>query len=322
MGIADVVVVTGATGLQGGAVARGLLAGGRRVRALTRRPQSAAARRLQSQGAELAAADLDDPASLRAAFAGAQGVFSVQDFWEHGYEREVRQGLNVIAAAEAVGVGHLVYASVGGVGRTEGLGIRHFDSKAEIEAALRGSALGWTVLRPVTFLENFTMEAALQRLFRTGIVTFPYPGDQPFQLLALDDEADLVRAAFEAPELFRGVTLEIASDVRRLDEVAAVISEAAGVRAAFREISLEAFADYVAKTTAEGLAAQTKIGPSLVPQLAWNRAAGGGWQADFAAVRRMHPGLRSVERWAAGVDWAAARQRLGAAAAPAAGAGA
>jgi uncharacterized protein YbjT (DUF2867 family) len=306
----EVVVVCGATGLQGGAVARALLAAGHEVRALTRRPESAAARVLQAQGAMLVAADLDDPPSLRAALAGAYGVFSVQDFWEHGYDREVRQGINVIEAAETAGVGHFVYASVGGVGRTEGLGIRHFDSKAAIERALRGTALDWTIFRPVTFLENFTMEPALQRLFRSGVLTFPYPGDQPFQLLALDDEADLVRAAFEAPERFRGLTLEIASDMRRLDDVAAVIARAAGVKAEFRETPFEAFADYVAKTSAEGLTARTKIGPSLVPQLAWNREAGGGWAADFDAVRNLHPGLRSLERWAECVDWAAARSRV------------
>jgi uncharacterized protein YbjT (DUF2867 family) len=313
MGNADVVAVCGATGLQGGAVARGLLAAGRRVRALTRRPQSPAARRLLEQGATLVAADMDEPQSLRAAFAGAYGVFSVQDFWEHGYDREVRQGRNVVAAAEAAGVAHFVYASVGGVGRTDGLGIRHFDSKAAIERALRSTAMGWTIFRPVTFLENFTMEAALQRLFRSGVLAFPYPGHQPFQLLALDDEADLVRMAFDTPHVFRGRTLEIASDVRRLDEVAAIIGRAAGVSVEFRETPLHAFADYVAAASAEGRAAQTKIGPSLVPQLAWNRAAGGGWAADLAVVRRLHPGLRSVERWAQGVDWDAIRSRWGAA---------
>ena len=303
------IAVCGATGLQGGAVARRLMSAGYRVRALTRRPESEASRALLALGAEPTAADLNDTASLKAALAGAQGVFSVQDFWEHGYDREVEQGANVIRAAVASGVEHLVYASVGGVDRTAGLGIRHFESKAAIEQLLRQAPLRWTIFRPVTFLENFTMDAALQRLFRQGVVAFPYPGDQPFQLLALDDEADLVCAAFRNPSAFAGMVLEIASDTRRLSDVARAIGDAAGLTVQFRETQLDAFADHVARVSAAGLTARSKIGPSLIPQLSWNRSARGGWAADLETLRALHPGLRTVEAWAAGVDWAAARTR-------------
>jgi uncharacterized protein YbjT (DUF2867 family) len=69
-------------------------------------------------------------ASLREACREAFGVFSVQDFWEHGYEREIRQGVNLIEAARAEGIEHFVYASVGGADRTRGLGITHFETKS------------------------------------------------------------------------------------------------------------------------------------------------------------------------------------------------
>src|SRR2546421_7222487 len=267
------IVVSGATGLQGGAVVRRLLAEGRQVRFLTRRPDSVRSEALSALGGIPIKANLGDAASLRDACRGARGAFGVQDFWEHGYEGEVRQGLNLIKAAEAERVDHFVYASVGGADRTQGLGITHFDSKAAIEAALKASRLHWTIYRPVTFLENFTMEAALQRIFRAGVLRFPFPADRPFQLLAIDDEAELVAAAFRSPEKFKGLELEIASDQRRFDEVAAAITSAAGVALSFEEVSMDAFAALVAKTTAEELTARTKLGPSLVPQLAWNRAS-------------------------------------------------
>src|SRR4051794_29125620 len=124
------IVVCGATGLQGGAVARRLLAEGRQVWFLTRHPASVRAQALRALGGVPIEANLEDAASLRDACRGARGVFCMQDFWEHGYEGEVRQGLNLIEAAEAERVDHFVYSSVGGADRTQGLGITHFDSKA------------------------------------------------------------------------------------------------------------------------------------------------------------------------------------------------
>lgn len=298
------IVVSGATGLQGGAVARRLLAEGRPVQFLTRHPNSDRAQGLSAQGATAIPADLQNLTSLREACRGAYGVFSVQDFWEHGHVREIRQGLNLIEAARAEKVEHFVYASVGGVGRTQGLGITHFDTKAVIEAEVKRSGLRWTIYRPVTFLENFTMEAPLERMFRMGTVSFPFPGDRPFQLLAVDDEADLVAAAFQSPATFAGLELEIASDQRTLDELAAAIATAAGMNLTFQEVPMEAFSAFVVRTTNAGLTAKTKIGPSLVPQLAWNRASPtGGWNADLAKVRLLHPKLRTIEQWAKSIDW-------------------
>src|SRR5690606_35954865 len=109
-----VVLVTGATGRQGGAVARQLLRrGGFRVRALTRDPARPAARALADAGAEVVRGDMDRPETLRPALDGAYGVFSVQNFWETGYEREIQQGIALADAAHAAGVQHFVYSSVG-----------------------------------------------------------------------------------------------------------------------------------------------------------------------------------------------------------------
>lgn len=149
-----IIAVTGATGQQGGAVARKLLADGWKVRALTRDVNKPAARALAQAGAELVAGDMDSRADLEAAFQGAYGVFSVQNFWlpNVGYEGEIRQGRNVADAAKAAGVQHLVYSSVGSAHR--GMGQKHFESKWIIEQYIHTLGVPYTILRPVAFMDN------------------------------------------------------------------------------------------------------------------------------------------------------------------------
>ncbi|MEQ8205226.1 MAG: SDR family NAD(P)-dependent oxidoreductase, partial [Woeseia sp.] len=107
-----IVVVTGATGTQGGAVARELLARGYTVRALTRNPDQQAAADLRAAGAEVVQGNFDDDESLRAAMQGAYGVFAVTDFSEHGATRETEHGRALIYAAEDSHISHFVFSSV------------------------------------------------------------------------------------------------------------------------------------------------------------------------------------------------------------------
>src|SRR6266508_6056668 len=124
-----IIAVTGATGQQGGAVARKLLADGWKVRALTRDENKPAAQELASLGAELVAGDMENRAELDSAFKGAYGVFSMQNFWlpNVGFEGEIRQGKNVADASKAAGIQHLVNSSFGAAHR--GMGYKHFESK-------------------------------------------------------------------------------------------------------------------------------------------------------------------------------------------------
>src|SRR5258708_4525330 len=116
------ILITGATGRQGGAVIRHLLSKERRLRALTRQPESGAALALARQGIDVVQGDLEDPASLERAMRGVQGVYSVQDFWAVGARREIQQGKNLADAAKKAGVEHFVYSSVGGADRNSGIG--------------------------------------------------------------------------------------------------------------------------------------------------------------------------------------------------------
>ena len=147
-----VVLVVGATGKQGGAVARSLLDRGFQVRGLTRNPQKPEAQALTEQGAEVVQGDMEDRSAMDRVLDGAYGVFSVQNFWETGYDREVQQGKTVADAAKAAGVEHFVYSSVGSAHRQTD--IPHFESKWEVEEHVRQIGLPYTILRPVFFMQN------------------------------------------------------------------------------------------------------------------------------------------------------------------------
>jgi uncharacterized protein YbjT (DUF2867 family) len=123
-------LITGATGQQGGAVARELLARKHAVRAMTRKPDSDAAKALGKLGAEIVKGDLDDPESIKRAIRGAWGVFAVQNTWEAGVEKEEVQGKRMAELAKESGVHHFVYTSVGSAHRKTG--IPHFDNKSRI----------------------------------------------------------------------------------------------------------------------------------------------------------------------------------------------
>ena len=116
MGKKRIIAVVGATGSQGGGLVRAILAdadGPFRARALTRNPGSDKAKALAKLGAEVVQADLDDPASLKRAFAGAYGAYCVTNYWEHfSPEKELAQAANMAEAAKEAGLEHVVWSTL------------------------------------------------------------------------------------------------------------------------------------------------------------------------------------------------------------------
>jgi uncharacterized protein YbjT (DUF2867 family) len=262
------ILVTGATGQQGGATARHLLSDGWHVRALVRDPRGAAATLLARAGADLITGDMDDRGSIDAAVRGAHGVFSVQPaFIAPDYaENELQRGLNVVDAAMAAGVRHLVYASVASADRATG--IPHWEIKWKIEEYIRAHGVPATVLRPVTFMENFADptygvrgEASLIRAF---------PADSTVQLIALDDIGAFAALAFASPDPFRGRALELAGDELTPHQIALAIGRATGH-------------DVAVPVPARG-------GPGGTTSFC-------DWQADIPALRTFHPGLLDFGTW-------------------------
>lgn len=240
------VLITGATGKQGGATARALLATGVPVRALVRDPDTDRAKAIERLGAELVVGDLRDPASLEPAVRGARAVFSVQmpAATERGFDfdGEVAQGVNLIEAARAAGVPQFVHTSVSGAGQhTETPGWDEgrwsymaptLGAKAAVQDRVRNAGFPhWTLIKPGFFMENFlpSMKFLFPSGIEGGLVSVLNP-DTRVSLVAVDDIGGAAAAAVAAPERFHGVELELAGDHRSMAEIAEVLSGALGTR--------------------------------------------------------------------------------------------
>jgi uncharacterized protein YbjT (DUF2867 family) len=206
-----VVVVTGATGRQGGAVARHLLSDGWRVRALTRKPKGKPARRLAALGAEVVGADMARRATLDVAFRDAYGVFSVQNPMTAGFDGEIDQGKNVADAAKKAGVQHVVYGSAG-IGRRAGVG--SWDSKLIVQAHMETLGLPLTVLRPTAFMELMTDRGFFPPVAMWHLMPKLMGVERPVLWLCVDDLGAIAAKAFADPNRFIGADLHLVAEVR------------------------------------------------------------------------------------------------------------
>jgi uncharacterized protein YbjT (DUF2867 family) len=276
------VLVTGATGTQGGAVARVLLEHGRPVRALTRDPGKGAAKLLADAGAEVVAGDFDDAESLRRAAAGTSAVFAMGTPFEAGPEAEIRQGIALVDAAHQAGTGHLIYTSVASA--LAGTGIPHFESKAQVERHLAGVATPSTVVAPVAFLDNVLAPWVAPGL-ANGRYESGLPGGVPLQQLAIADLAGFVALVLEQPERFAGQRIELASVEPTGEHLARALS-----RSLHREVTHE----------------EVPVDPAnhdLKAMMEFFRA--GGYQVDIPALRAAYPqvGWHDLDGWLAKQDW-------------------
>lgn len=235
------VLVTGATGMQGGAVARALVRRGEQVTALVRNPDSDASRALTDEGIALAVGDLEDPATLRAAVEGHDAVFSVQLALLEDKDAELRHARNLIAAARDGGVAQFVQTTVSSTGWRE----RHPDAarelqddawywnaKEDVEAAVRAADFAsHTIVKPAYFMENFTIPRhytfAWPHLASGELVTACPPSTE-LALLCAPDFGALVAEILTAPDRFAGTEIELASDNRSFTQIAQALSETLG----------------------------------------------------------------------------------------------
>jgi uncharacterized protein YbjT (DUF2867 family) len=271
-----VIVVTGATGQQGGATARNLLTQGWRVRALVRDPNKPAAQALAAMGVELIQGDLDDRASLDRALRGAYGVFSVQTFMgPDGSVGETRQGNRLADAAAAAGIQHFVYTSVGGADRKSGL--PHFESKWQIEEHIRSLDLPATILRPAFFMENFRSPWMGPR---DGALAIGLRPTTSLQMIAVDDIGVFAALAFARPQEFAGKSVEIAGDALTMPQVADAFTRVSGQPVRFVELPLEQVRGF---------------NREMGDMMAWFNDH--GYAADIPALRKLHPGLMPFDSW-------------------------
>ena len=240
------VLVTGATGQQGGAVARELLAKGYQVRAMTRNPDSDKAKALAQAGAEVVKGDLDDAASVKAALAGCWGAFAVQNTWEAGVEGEERQGKAFAKLAKEAGVQHFVYSSVGSAHRSTG--VPHFENKFRVEQTIRELGFpSFVILRPVFFMEN------MKTFFppdENGNVNMAMSPGTKLQMVAVQDIGKFGLLAFEKAAELNGQAIDSAGDSLTIPEAAAVISDKTGKPVKHVQADIEAVRAYSADMAA------------------------------------------------------------------------
>ncbi|MFF8558594.1 NmrA/HSCARG family protein [Streptomyces albidoflavus] len=282
------ILVTGATGLQGGAVARELVGRGRAVAALVRDPAAGRARALADLGVELVRGDLDDESSLRAALEGFHGLFAMQNFMTPaGLGGEVRQGRALARAAKAAGVGHVVYTSVGGAERESG--VPHFDSKRGIERYLADTRVPLTVLRPTFFMDNFAAHGP-ELVDGSLVVRLALKPDTRVQFIAVQDIGFFAAEAFDRPQAYVGRSVEIAGDALTATEIAEAFAARSGLPARFEELSLDAVAHnpYIPNA------------PDIALMFEWFQEH--GYRADIAALRAEHPGLQSFATYLKGIE--------------------
>jgi uncharacterized protein YbjT (DUF2867 family) len=228
------ILVTGATGKQGGALIDELVGTEWVLRAMTRHTDGEAATKLRAAGVQVVYGDLDDPPSLAAALAGVWGVFGVQNTWEAGVEREEEQGMRLAQLAKEAGVEHYVYASVGSADRHTG--IPHFDNKARIEETVRSLQFpSFVIYRPVFFMENLTTPWFLNG---DAIYSTLDPSTS-LQMIAVADIGKYAAKTFTEADRLNGRAFDIAGDSRTLPETAEIFSRAFGRPIAYVRIPIE-----------------------------------------------------------------------------------
>jgi uncharacterized protein YbjT (DUF2867 family) len=258
------ILITGATGHQGGATLHNLLGKDFTLRALTRHPERDKARALANVGVDVVKGDLNDAESLTRALAGVWGVYAVQNTWEAGVTLEEEQGKRIARLAREAGVEHFVYASVASAHRETG--IPHFENKRRIELTVKSLGFPSTVIiRPVFFMENLLTPSFLNG---DTLVSTLKPATV-LQMIAAEEIGVFGAMAFTRAAELNGREVDIAGDAVTLPTAAATLSAALG-----RSIT------YVQVPIAE----VRKNSEDVAQMLEWFERV--GYNADIAGLER------------------------------------
>ena len=282
------VVVTGSTGKQGGAVARGLLERGHQVRAITRDVNSSQAKALANAGASLVAASLDDTAAIKKALEGATSLFSVTLPYG-GTVAETREGIVAADAAKAAGV-HLVFTSVASANLQTG--VPHFDSKYEVEKHIAKIGVRATILAPASFMENLYF---IKDQLAKGIYAVPLPPTRVLPQVAVADIGAVAVRVLEDAGRFTGKRFDLAGDELNGNESVAILSRVVGRPFTYFQVPLDVVRQH--------------MGEDAAKMYAW--FDGTGFKVDRALIRRELPDVtfHNFESWAKTQDWNALLQK-------------
>lgn len=271
-----IILVTGATGKQGGAAVRHLLTSGVKVRALTRKPDSERAELLRKQGVEVVKGNLNDINSLELAVKGVYGIFAVTNFWEFGTgKKEVLQNKNLTDLAKKHGVQHYVFASIARCDDNPNLA--HFVTKFECEKYIKSSGLPYTFLRAVYFMDNLKPNG-LGATFHWAILPSTLGDKSTLQMISTEDIGWFAANALVHPEEYLNKTFDIAGDEVTYSEL----------HAAYRKVFNED-----PKKSAFMKFMLMNMMPEIKKMFLWYRDP--VFKADIKYLRTVYPELKTVE---------------------------
>lgn len=273
------IFVTGATGNQGGAVVTSLIKNGFKIKALTRKIDSAKAQVLQKQNIELVKGDLNDLTTFRNHLKDVDGIFSVQSF-ENGIETEIRQGIDLANIAKEYGVTHFLYSSVAGAELNTG--IPHFESKYKIENHIKQLSLPYTILRPNSLFENFLIPQVRSRILK-GKLASPINKNKIQQFISAVDIGEISSDIFLNKSKYLGKTLTIGSEEMDMQQVANAFSDVLG-----KEISYQKFPMLIARLV---------MGKDLYKMFKWINKNDAIFLKDIELFKKENPNLLSLNQW-------------------------
>lgn len=301
------IAVVGATGAQGGGLARAILAdpaGGYRVRALTRDPSSDAARALEGQGVEVVQADLDDPGSVRRAFEGAYGAFLVTNFWEHfSPQKEVDQARTMAEAARDAGLKHVIWSTLEDTRQWVPLSddrmptlmdrykVPHYDGKGEADAIFEELGVPTTYFLTSFYWDNFIHFGMGPKPGPDGTLAVTLPiGDAKLPGMAAEDIGKCAYGVFKAGDEFIGKRIGVAGEFLSGNDMAAAFTEALGRTVQYVEVTPEAYRGF-------GFPGADDLGNMFQVKRDFNEEYRAG--RDLALARRLNPELKDFKAWLA-----------------------
>ena len=273
------VFVTGATGRQGGAVAKSLLKRGFYVKALARDPASPKAQHLQQLGAEIIAGDLNKPDSFAGELKNADAVFCVLTF-KNGIDTEIKQGYTLASLAKENNIRHYLYSSV--IAAELHTGIPHWESKYQIENYIRKIGLPHTIIRPSSLYENFLIPQLKKRILK-GKFLSPIDRNRIQQFISVKDIGEISASIFMNREKYLNKTFAIAAEQLSIEEVVQAFSMAMGKKIIYREIP--------------PLIVRLILGKTAFNIVKWVNEHDGIFVKDLIAFRQEFPGMLSLDEW-------------------------
>jgi len=273
------IFVTGATGNQGTAVVQKLIEKGFKVIGLTRDPDSNKAQSLKKSGAEVVKGDLNSPDSYKDYLNGSYGVFGLMTFI-YGVDKELKQGTQLADLAKKNGIKHFLYSSVCGCDLNTG--IPHWETKHKIEEHIKSIGLPYTILRPVSFYQNFLIPQVSSRINKGKLVT-PTAANRTMQFISTDDIGPISARIFEQPEIYLGKTLTVGTEQMDMKKVAEIFSDVLGRKVTYQQLP--------------GFITRLALGKNLHTMFKWCNSHDCLFIKDIDSVKTEFPEMTRMDQW-------------------------